>query len=169
MVRLAREGNRKAQKEIYERLGGKMLSVCLRYVQDRETALDMLQDGFVALFAKLGDYKGDGSFEGWARRVFATTCLMYLRKKDALKMSEDLETAGDIGADTPSQRSDLSYKEILSLVMQMPSGYRTVFNLYVMEGYSHEEIGQMLGISQVTSRSQLNRARKWLQEKLKER
>ena len=163
------KGDKAAQRELFEQLSGKMLSLCLRYTGDRMTAEDMLQEGFVTLFSKLDNYKGEGSFEGWARRVFATTCLMYLRKKDALRMSDDLQEAGNVGDDAPSATQQIGYRELMDLVTSMPDGYRTIFNLYVMEGFHHKEIGKMLGISEITSRSQLNRARLWLQNKIKER
>ena len=130
--------------------------------------MDILQDGFVTLFTQLKQYKGDGSFEGWARKIFVNTALMSLRKKDALKMSEDLDTIRGMKADTPSQSQNIGYKELMKLVMQLPAGFRTVFNLSVIEGYSHKEIGDLLGISESTSRTQLSRARTWLQNKIKE-
>lgn len=130
--------------------------------------MDILQDGFVTLFTQLKQYKGDGSFEGWARKIFVNTALMSLRKKDALKMSEDLDTIRGMKADTPSQSQNIGYKELIKLVMQLPAGFRTVFNLSVLEGYSHKEIGDLLGISESTSRTQLSRARTWLQNKIKE-
>ncbi|MCQ2169605.1 MAG: sigma-70 family RNA polymerase sigma factor, partial [Bacteroidales bacterium] len=93
LVEQSIKGNRSAQKRIYDALSGKMLAVCLRYMGDRETAEDVLQDGFVTLFTKLDTYSGEGSFEGWARKIFVNTALMALRKNDALKMSEDIDTA----------------------------------------------------------------------------
>ena len=146
-----------------------MFPICIRYAGDRESAQDILQDGFITLFTKLEDFKGDGSFEGWARRIFVTTALMYLRKKDVLKMSDELELARGLKAETVTQTQNLGYKELMELIMTLPPGFRTVFNLYALEGYSHKEIGEMLGISETTSRTQLSRARIWLQNKIKER
>jgi RNA polymerase sigma-70 factor (ECF subfamily) len=146
-----------------------MFPLCIRYVGDRTLAEDILQDGFVTLFTHLGSYKGDGSFEGWARRIFVTTALMYLRKKDALKMSDDLEAARGLKTDTASQVQNIGYKELMKLIMTLPPGFRAVFNMYAIEGYSHKEISEMLGISETTSRTQLSRARTWLQEKIKKR
>ena len=146
-----------------------MFPICIRYAGDRESAQDVLQDGFITLFTKLDDFKGDGSFEGWARRIFVTTALMHLRRKDALKMSDDLDLARGLKAETVSQTQNLGYKELMELIMTLPPGFRTVFNLYAIEGYSHKEIGDMLGISETTSRTQLSRARVWLQNKIKER
>ncbi len=140
----------------------------MRYVSDRIQAEDVLQDGFVTLFTRLGSYKGEGSFEGWARKIFVTTALMSLRRKDALKMSDELDTVRGMKTDLPSQSQNLGYKEIMKLVMALPDGFRTVFNMNVIEGYSHKEIAEMLGITETTSRTQLSRARAILQNKIKE-
>ena len=163
------QGERASQKVLYDRLAPRMFPICIRYIGDRVLAEDILQDGFITLFSKLKDFKGDGSFEGWARRIFVTTALMSLRKKDALKMSDDLDAARGMKAETVSQVQNIGYKELMALVMSMPPGFRTVFNMYSIEGYSHKEIGEMLGISETTSRTQLSRARTWLQNKIKER
>lgn len=162
------KGNREAQKILYDLLAPKMFPLCIRYVGDRTLAEDVLQDGFITLFSKLESYKGEGSFEGWARRIFVTTALMDLRKKDALKISEDLDAARNLKADNVSQTQNIGYKELMRLVMSMPHGFRTVFNMYAIEGFSHKEIGKMLGISETTSRTQFSRARIWLQNKIKE-
>lgn len=162
------KGDRAAQKVIYDRLAPRMFPVCIRYVGDRELAQDILQDGFVTLFTRLDTYKGEGSFEGWARKIFVTTALMELRKKDALKMSEDLETVKGMKTETTTQLQNIGYKDLMKVITQLPTGFRTVFNMYAIEGYSHKEIGEILGISETTSRTQLSRARIWLQNKLKE-
>ena len=146
-----------------------MFPVCIRYVGDRTVAEDILQDGFVTLFTRLDSYKGEGAFEGWARKIFVTTALMYLRKKDALKMSDDLEVARGLKTDTVSPVENIGYKELMELVTDLPTGFRTVFNMYAVEGYSHKEIAEALDISEVTSRSQFSRARAMLQKKIKER
>lgn len=163
------KGDRAAQKALYDRLAPRMFPLCIRYVSDRNLAEDVLQDGFVTLFTRLQDYKGEGSFEGWARRIFVTTALMNLRKKDALKMSDDLEAARGIRTDAPSQLQNLRYKDLMAMITELPPGFRTVFNMYAIEGYSHKEIGEALGISETTSRTQLSRARQWLQNKIKEK
>lgn len=169
LIESLKKGDRKAQKEVFDLLAPQMFSVCLRYSGNRESAEDLLQDGFVTLFSKIDSYKGEGYFEGWARRIFVNTALMELRKKDALKMSEDLDSARSLTATTSSQTEDLGYKELMRLITELPPGFRTVFNMYVVEGYSHKEIAEALDISEVTSRSQLNRARAWLQAKIKEK
>ncbi len=165
----ARQGDRRAQKAIYDALSGKMFAVCLRYMSDRESAEDVLQDGFVTLFAKLDTYSGDGSFEGWARKIFVNTALMSLRKNDVLKDSTDVDTAWNVSSDAPTAIQQIGYKELSRMIASLPPGFRTVFNMYVIEGYSHADIAASLGISEATSRSQLLRARAMLQAKIKEK
>jgi RNA polymerase sigma-70 factor (ECF subfamily) len=162
-------GDREAQKVLYDQLASRMFPVCIRYVGDRMLAEDVLQEGFITLFTKLKSYKGDGSFDGWARRIFVTTALMSLRKKDALKMSEDLDAVKGMKAETTTQVQNIGYKELMELVVSLPPGFRTVFNMYAIEGYSHKEIAEALGITETTSRTQFSRARLWLQNKIKER
>ena len=166
LIESCKKGNRAAQKILYDRLASRMFPVCMRYIGDRTAAEDVLQDGFVTLFTRLESYKGEGSFEGWARRIFVTTALMSLRKKDALKMSDELETVRGMKTETTSQLQNIGYKELMKLVMSLPSGFRTVFNMYAIEGYSHKEIADMLGITETTSRTQFSRARVWLQNKI---
>ena len=165
----AKKGDRRAQKAIYDLLAAKMFAVCLRYMGDRDSAEDILQDGFVTLFSKIDSFTGAGSFEGWARRIFVNTALMSLRKKDALKNSEDVDAAWNISSDDPSALQKIGYNELIKMIAALPPGFRTVFNMYVLEGYSHKEIAEALGISETTSRSQLQRARTLLQSKIKER
>ena len=169
LIESCKKGDRVAQKVVYDRLAPRMFPLCIRYVADRSVAEDILQEGFITLFTRLDSYKGEGSFEGWARRIFVTTALMYLRKKDALKMSEDLEAARNIKSEISTQVENIGYKELMELVMGLPVGFRTIFNMYAVEGYSHKEIAGILGISEVTSRSQFSRARAILQKKIKER
>ena len=169
LIESCRKGDRAAQKTVYDRLASRMFPVCMRYIGDRSVAEDILQEGFITLFTRLDSYKGEGSFEGWARRIFVTTALMYLRKKDALKMSEELDAVRGMKTEITGQMEHIGYKELMELVMSLPTGFRTVFNMYAVEGYSHKEIAQILGISEVTSRSQFSRARTLLQSKIKER
>lgn len=150
-------------------LSSKMYAICLRYMGDKDLAEDILQDGFVTLFSKLDSYSGVGSFEGWARRVFVNTALMSLRKKDAMKNTEDVSVARNIASDDPTVIQKISYMDLLKLITELPTGFRTVFNMYVIEGYSHKEIAESLGISETTSRSQLQRARMLLQSRIKEK
>lgn len=160
------KNNIAAQKEMYGWLAPRMFSVCLRYVGDKEDAEDVLHDGFITLFAKLGSYKGEGSFEGWARRIFVTAALMHLRKKDALRHAEQVEDySSELSYDSGIIDS-IDARKLMELVAQMPAGFRTVFNMYVIEGYPHNEIARALGITEGGSRSQLSRAKIWLKEKL---
>ena len=163
------QGDRKAQRKLYEQLAPKMFPVCLRYMNNREMAEDVMQDGFVTLFSKLDSYSGTGSFEGWARKIFVNTALMQLRRNDVLKESDNLDDAWDIGSPGPSAIQEIGFKELLELIAELPPGFRTVFNMYVIEGYSHKEIADELGISENTSRSQLQRARVILQKKILEK
>ena len=165
----AKRGDRRSQKAIYDLLSAKMFAVCLRYMGDRDAAEDILQDGFVTLFSKLDSYSGEGSFEGWARKIFVNTALMSLRKKDLLRNTEDVDAAWNITSSDPTAIQRISYTDLLKMIATLPPGFRTVFNMYVLEGYSHKEIAEALGISETTSRSQLQRARVLLQTKIKER
>lgn len=159
------KGESWAQKRVYDLYASAMLGVCIRYVENRETARDILQDGFIKIFTKVHTYSGMGSFAGWIRRIFVTTSLEYLRQNDALKHSEDIEAynylIGDIDA---SILDNISASDLISCISKLPAGYRTVFNMYAIEGYSHAEIATILEISENTSRSQFMRARKLLQK-----
>ncbi len=153
---------------MYERLSPRMFAICIRYIGDRYIAQDVLHDGFITLFAKLSTYKGEGSFEGWARRIFVNTALMQIRKADVLKNSEDIEAPYievEYGEDVIEK---LDSERIFTIISQMPTGFRAVFNLFVIEGFSHEEIAKALNISEGGSRSQLSRAREWLKARIKE-
>ena len=166
LIAACKKQDRKAQREIYERFSPRMFSVCLRYVGDREKAKDVLQDGFITVFTKIDSYNGDGSFEGWMRKVFVNTALMNLRKRDLLKDSKDIL---DLNKETPfidNVERILEGKDVISLISQMPPGFRTVFNLSVIEGFTHQEIAARLNITEGASRSQLSRARIWLQERI---
>jgi len=167
IVEECRKGSRSAQKKLYDALSPKMFALCIRYMGDKESAEDVLQDGFVTLFTKLDSFSGEGSFEGWARKIFVNTALMSLRKVDALKMSEGLDSAWNVSSDLTTQIQNIGYKELMQMISELPPGYRTVFNMSVIEGYNHKEIAAALGITEATSRSQLLRARNMLQDKIK--
>lgn len=167
LIEQCKNGDRRAQKTIYDALAPKMFSVCLRYMGDRESAQDVLQDGFVTLFTKLDSYGGVGSFEGWSRKIFVNTALMSLRKNDVLKQSDDVDNARDISCDEPTALESIGYAELMGIISELPAGFRTVFNMYVIEGFTHKEIAAQLGISETTSRSQLQRARMILQKRIK--
>lgn len=166
LIESCRKGKRLAQKELYEIYSRKMMGVCLRYVNDRETARDLLQDGFVKVFTSLATYTGSGSFEGWMRKIFVNCALEYLRKSDVLREAADLDHTAELIHPDSSAVSDLSAAELMQLVGELPAGFRTVFNLFAIEGYSHKEIGEMLSITESTSRSQFTRARQLLQRRI---
>ena len=154
-----------AQRGIFELFASAMMSVCIRYVTDRETAKDVLQDGFIKLYTKIDTYAGSGSFDGWVRRIFVTTALEYLRRNDVLRQSASIEEYGNLITDNNETILDkISADDLMSCIAKLPDGYRTVFNLYAIEGYSHTEIAEMLEINESTSRSQFMRARKILQK-----
>lgn len=161
------KGDRKAQKELYDLYSRKMMGVCLRYVNDRETARDLLQEGFIKVFTTMHSYTGAGAFEGWMRMIFVNGALEYLRKTDVLRNSADIGSLNEQVGEDETAVSKLSAEELMGLIKQLPDGFRTVFNLYAIEGYSHKEIAGMLHITESTSRSQYVRARQWLQEQIK--
>ena len=169
VIERCKNGDRLAQKAVYDSLSSKMFAVCMRYMGDRDSAADILQDGFVTLFTKLDSYSGEGSFEGWARKIFVNTALMSLRKKDVLKQSEDVDAAWNVSSGDPTPIQNIGYQELCKMIAALPPGFRTVFNMYVVEGFSHKEIAEALEISETTSRSQLQRARTLLQNKIKEK
>lgn len=162
------KGDSNCRKELYNTLAAKMLAVCYRYVGDKTTAEDLLHDGFITLFSHISSYKGSGSFEGWVRRIFVTTSLGYLRQQ---KRFSD-ENSSDFGwyhdEDSPTALDMISDKELMNNLMKLPVGYRTVLNLYAIEGYSHKEIGEKLGIEESSSRSQFLRAKKMLKKYLEQ-
>ena len=168
LVPVCRSGDRAAQKRLFDALAPKMMALCLRYIGDRPTAEDVLQDGFVTLFSRLDSYSGAGSFEGWARRIFVNTALMHLRKTDALKLSDDIGEARRLAAEEATPVQKIGYRELMRLIGTLPPDARTVFNMYVIEGYSHKEIAEALGFTEATSRSKLQRARLRLQELIRE-
>lgn len=167
LVPACRDGDRRAQKRLYDALAPKMMALCMRYMGDREDAEDILQEGFVTVFTKLDSYTGSGSFEGWARKIFVNTALMHLRRTDALGLSDDIEEARSLHSEEATPLEKIGFKELLKMISALPAEYRTVFNMYVMEGYSHKDIADELGCTEATSRSRLQRARIKLQEMIR--
>lgn len=159
------KGNPAAQKEMYERYASRMLGVCIRYIHDREEAEHVMIGGMVKVFEKLTQYHGDGSLEGWVRRIMVNESLMYIRKNKNMSLEVEVEKA-DREPDYSSLENHLEAADLLALIAELPVGYRTVFNLYAIEGYNHKEIADMLEINENTSKSQLSRARKFLQNRL---
>lgn len=156
-------GERRMQEELYRRFAPKMYAVCLRYAGNSDEAQDILQEGFIKIFKKLSSFRGEGSFEGWLRRVFVNTSIEHFRRKNYLQPVTEKEES-TIEGKYLSVLDNLAEKDIMSMIQELSPGYRTVFNLYVIEGYTHKEIGDMLGISEGTSKSQLSRAKVILQD-----
>ncbi len=149
----------RAQKALYERFSPVMFAVCLRYVKDTAEAEDVLLRSFMKIFEHIGKYRSEGSFEGWIRRIVVNESLMYLRANKTLHMTVDVAQAATV-CTVPVDH--LEAEDLFEMVQQLPVGYRTVFNLYAIEGYAHAEIANMLHISEGTSKSQLSRAKQLL-------
>jgi len=160
------QGNRQMQEELYKRFSAKMYAVCLRYANNSDDAQDLLQEGFIKVYRNLHRFRAEGSFEGWIRRVFVNSSIEHFRKKSIqlTKVSDKEEST--IGDTDTTALDTLAEKDIINLIQELSPGYRTVFNLYVVEGFSHKEIADQLGISEGTSKSQLARARTILQKKV---
>ncbi|MGB8192952.1 MAG: sigma-70 family RNA polymerase sigma factor [Chitinophagaceae bacterium] len=167
LIRACIAGNRAMQEELYKRFAPKMYAVCMRYANNADDAQDLLQEGFIKVYRNLEKFRAEGSFEGWVRRVFVNTSIEHFRRKNTLysitEKEEGIIEDGDINA-----LDNLAEKDIINLIRELSPGYRTVFNMYVIEGYSHKEIGNILGISEGTSKSQLARAKAILQKKVQE-
>jgi len=155
------KNDRKAQQMLYERFAPEMFTVCLRYVRETAEAEDVLVKAFMKVFQNIEKFKGKGSFEGWVRRIVINEGLAYLRANKTMYLEVDIEKADKT---TAANTDHLEAEELMAMVQQLPVGYRTVFNLYAIEGYSHAEISEMLNISEGTSKSQLSRARQLLQK-----
>lgn len=158
--------NRQCQQEVFRRYAGKMLSVCRRYTRHRMEAEDVLQDAFIKVFDNIAQFKFNGSFEAWVRRIVVNTALKNYQRKSFREEQLGLDPEVIDLPTEPSIFAHLHEEELLNLIAQLPDGYRIVFNLYAIEGYSHREIAEILGIEVGTSRSQLLKARKWLQDKV---
>ena len=163
LLRGCMEGNRRMQEELYRRFSPRMYAVCLRYAGNAEEAEDILQEGFIKVFKKLDSFRSEGSFEGWVRRIFVNTAIEHFRRKRYLMPVTEKEENTIEGKYT-SVLDELAEKDILALVQELSPGYRTVFNMYVVEGYTHKEIADILNISEGTSKSQLSRAKVILQD-----
>ena len=154
------------QEELYLRFSPKMYAVCLRYASNVEDSQDLLQEGFIKVYRNLHHFRAEGSFEGWIRRVFVNTSIEHFRKKSTKLAMVTEKEEGTIENTDISALENLAEKDIIKIVQELSPGYRAVFNLYVVEGYSHKEIGDMMGISEGTSKSQLARAKSVLQKKV---
>lgn len=164
LIKKAIDNNREAQQKLFELHSPKMLGICRQYVKDLHHAEDLLLQGFLKVFTNLNKFKHEGSFEGWIRRIMVNTCLSYLRKKN-VEFAADEDYVFNSAATESLENT--SVEEIQKLIDGLPDGYKIVFNLYAIEGFKHQEIAEKLNISVSTSKSQLFKARKLLQENYK--
>jgi len=166
-IKLCKKGDRKAQKKLYEYFSSLLLGICKRYLKNQADAEDVFLKGMFKIFDNLHKFKGEGSFEGWVKRIMVNECLMHIRKYKKLNLVMELSQVDN--AQPPIVFDQLAVEEIKEIILELPEGYRTVFNLYVVEGYKHREIADMLGVSINTSKSQLILARKKLREYIKKK
>jgi RNA polymerase sigma factor (sigma-70 family) len=159
IVRGCIAGKREFQKKLYDTYSGKMLFVCMRYTKNREEAEDVMQDAFIKVFKNIHTFKFMGSFEGWVRRIMVHTAIEHIRRKKQTTVFDDIENVLHHPESETDASGKLSEKELLRMLTLLPDGYRTVFNLYVIEGYAHKEIATMLNINEGTSKSQLSKAK----------
>lgn len=153
-----------AQRELYNKYSAKMLAVCYRYAHNREDAEDMLQEGFIKVFLQIHTFENRGAFEGWIRRIIVHTCINILKKNKKFNESVDIIHANSIQVREDSVSSIVQAKQVVECIRMLPIGYRTVLNLYAVEGFSHREIAQMLDVEESTSRSQYTRAKNMLED-----
>lgn len=165
ILRGCRKGKAKAQRELYDRYATTMLGVCLRYVKNKAEAEDVLQEGFIKVFKNLKNYNGEGSLAGWIYRIMVNTALNYLRSKKKIQFVEYEGNVPDTSDDSQVE-PPFSKQQFMDAIHDLPDGYRTVFNLYVLEGYKHREIADILEISINTSKTQLAKARQMLKKTL---
>jgi RNA polymerase sigma factor (sigma-70 family) len=158
-------GNQKMQELLYRQTSAKMFAICMRYAKDRMEAEDVLQTGYIRVFQKVKEYRGDGSFEGWIRRIMVNSAIESYRKNLRTLNVVQIEEAYDQPS-TGFDFSRLGMQDLMKLIQKLADGYRVVFNMYVIEGYSHKEIGETLGITEGASKSQLSRARAILKEEI---
>lgn len=154
----------KAQEEIYRLFAGKLFALCLKYSRNRQEAEDNLQDGFIIIFDKVSQFKNKGSFEGWMKRIIINTALQKYRSKNVLNLVNEENIAEEVSVEVEDEEVSLDY--LLSIIQKLPNQYRLVFNLYVLDGYSHKEVSKALRISEGTSKSNLSRARNILRKQI---
>jgi len=160
------KGKQKARRELFRRYRSILLGVCLRYSRDKSEAEDILLEGFMQIYSKIGSFNGTGSFEGWMKKVMVHTAIDYFRKNRKENFHENIDDYSEIISDDKDILNHLGAKEILNLIQSMPQGYRIAFNLFAIEGYSHKEIAEKLQFTESTSKSQVRKARFWLMKKI---
>ncbi len=168
LIKKCKEGDRRAQEELYRQYSPMLMGVCLRYASNKEEAEDFLQEGFIKIYANLYQYQPIGSFSGWLRKVVVNVALQKLRRKKTQFVDIEIDHLADPVESAENIFSQFGAKMLIRLIQQLPDGYRTVFNMYVIEGYSHKEIAAKLEISEATSKSQLSRAKAALRKMLEQ-
>lgn len=158
-------GDREAQARLYQHTSSSMLSLCLRYTEDQAEAEDVLQTGYIRVFTRIHSFQQRGSFEGWIRKIMVNTAIEAYRRRKRMLQWTGIDRELEDVLPTP-QTDPLEYEDIINLIRELPDGYRMVFNMFAMEGYSHKEIAETLGISENTSKTQLLRARQWLKKRM---
>ena len=166
LIKKCASGNSLAQKTFYEKFAGKMMGVCLRYAQNYEEAQDVLQDAFIKIFGKLPEYEKKGSLEGWVRRIVVNTALDSYRKNKKFQQNVAVDSVDYMLENKTYIIEELNANDLLVVIKTLPDGYRMVFNLFAIEGYSHKEIAERLGVTESTSKSQFSRAKKMLRDVL---
>lgn len=166
LIVACKQGKLWARKEVYDQYAPSMMALCKRYVCDADDAKDVLQEGFLKIFTEIGQYSGAGAFGGWVRKIFVNTALDYIRRKNRLKQREVLADIENEQFDVVPNVDGISADDLMRCIEELPEVYRTVFNLFAVEGFGHQEIAAMLDISESTSRSSFFRARQLLQRKI---
>ena len=165
LINRCKQRDIRAQSEVYQLFAGKLFALCLKYSKNYQEAQDNLQDGFITIFSKIEQYKFKGSFEGWLKRIIINTALQKYREKNVLNLiSEEIPVEIEVEID----ELDISLDFLLKIIQELPNRYRLVFNMYVLDGYSHKEIAELLEISVGTSKSNLSRGRYILKKKVEE-
>jgi RNA polymerase sigma factor (sigma-70 family) len=166
LVESCLKGSRDAQYRLYKLYAGKMMSVCMRYANSRDEAEDIMQEGFIKVFEKLGQWSGTGALGGWIRTIMVNTALNQLRKDLKWKNSVNVDSVVNLDSEEMTVLGAMNAEELLGMIQKMPTGYKTVFNLFAIEGYSHKEIAEMLSISENTSKTQFFKAKDWMRKSM---
>ena len=167
LIKACKEQKQNAQRALYDKYSPLMLAICIRYIKDKLEAEGVMVSAFVKIFERIDQFSGNGSFEGWMKRIVVNESLMYLRKNKNMSMSVDIDEVYE-NINMSTLENQLEAEDLMKMIEALPVGYRTVFNLYAIEGFNHKEIGEKLNISENTSKSQLSRARNYLQKQLNE-
>jgi len=168
LIKECSRGNAKAQRALFDKFAPKMLAVCMRYLRNIDEAEDALQDGFVKVFQKIPEFKMEGSLEGWIRRIMVNNSLDAIRRNKKQLLEDDVDSVQHKVSFTDFQFDDMDLQYLMKIIQSLPDGYRVVFNMFAIEGYSHKEIAETLGVSENTSKSQYSRARALLRDKLEQ-